>query len=101
MKENILLENLEEYTEILKALAHPVRLCILCGLYSEGEKNVTTMQECLKLPQSTVSQHLSVLRNKGIIKGNRKGLEINYSISNEFTREIISKILDLNKKDIK
>lgn len=85
---------LEELADILKAMAHPVRLCILRGLYSEGEKNVTTMQECLKIPQSTVSQHLAILRNKGLIRGKRNGLEICYSISNDTVKDIIKTIID-------
>lgn len=87
-------EKLEMWSEILKAMAHPVRLCILRGLYTEGEKNVTAMQGCLKIPQSTVSQHLSILRNKGIIKGKRNGLEVSYSISSEIAKEIIKTILE-------
>lgn len=87
-------KKLEEWADILKAMAHPVRLCILRGLYSEGEKNVSTMQECLKIPQSTVSQHLAILRNRGLIKGRRNGLEVSYSISSDIAREIIKTILD-------
>lgn len=91
------LENLELYSEILKAMAHPIRLCILKGLFLEGEKNVTTMQECLKVPQSTVSQHLSILRNKGIIKGRRSGLEISYSITDEIVKKIVSVIIEVSE----
>lgn len=63
----------------LKALAHPHRLCIIKGLI-EGGCNVTKIQECLGLPQSTVSQHLSKLKAAGIIDGERKGLEVCYSV---------------------
>jgi len=41
-------------SELLKALAHPIRMCIVKGLI-EKESNVTNIQECLDLPQSTVS----------------------------------------------
>ena len=75
-------------SELLKALAHPTRLCIVKGLI-EKESNVTNIQECLDLPQSTVSQHLSKLKAAGIIKGKRKGLEISYQIINEDIRKII------------
>lgn len=78
----------DDKVEILKALAHPVRLCIIKGLLDK-ECNVTHMQECLKLPQSTVSQHLGILRSKGIIKGKRNGLEITYNIVNEDVKKII------------
>jgi DNA-binding transcriptional ArsR family regulator len=85
------MEDLTKYNakaELLKVLAHPVRLCIVKGLMDK-ECNVSHMQECLELPQSTVSQHLSILRSRGIIKGTRKGLEVTYSISNEEVKKLI------------
>ncbi|HEY8890801.1 MAG TPA: metalloregulator ArsR/SmtB family transcription factor, partial [Clostridium sp.] len=62
-----------EITEILKVLAHPIRLCIVKGILDQGQCNVSHMQTCLKIPQSTVSQHLQKLRYAGVIEGNRKG----------------------------
>lgn len=69
-----------EMSECLKALAHPVRLCIVRGLLSKGHCNVTYMQECLGLPQSTVSQHLQKLRSMGIVETERHGLEVRYTV---------------------
>lgn len=86
-----------EKAELLKVLAHPVRLCIVKGLM-EKECNVSFMQECLQLPQSTVSQHLGILRSRGVIKGTRNGLEIKYSIANEEVKEIIN-LLFSNQKE--
>jgi DNA-binding transcriptional ArsR family regulator len=90
------MEDLTKYNakaELLKVLAHPVRLCIVKGLMDK-ECNVSHMQECLELPQSTVSQHLSVLRSRGIIKGTRRGLEVTYSISNEEVKKLIHLLFD-------
>lgn len=78
----------EQKAEKLKALAHPHRLCIVKGLI-DNECNVTKMQECLGLPQSTVSQHIAKLRSAGIINGQRKGLEICYKVVDEETIAII------------
>ena len=75
-------------SELLKALVHPTRLCIVKGLI-EKESNVTNIQECLDLPQSTVSQHLFRLKAAGIIKGERNGLEISYQVINNDIRKII------------
>ena len=83
----------EGTAEILKAIAHPVRLCIVKGLLNK-QCNVSHMQECLELPQSTVSQHLSILRAKGIIKGERNGLEITYSVVNEDVKKIINALFE-------
>lgn len=77
-----------EKAEKLKAIAHPDRLCIVKGLY-ESSCNVSTIQKCMKLPQSTVSQHLAKLKAAGIISGKRKGLEICYSVVDEDIISII------------
>ena len=78
-----------ETAEILKILAHPVRLCIINGLLGKGTCNVSHMQDCLGIPQSTLSQHLQKLRMAKIIVGERNGLEINYRICNEEVRELV------------
>lgn len=82
-------ELFESKAELLKSLAHPVRLCIVKGLLENGQSNVTNMYNCLNMPQSTISQHIGKLKSAGIIKGDRNGLEIIYSISNEQVKKII------------
>ena len=85
------MENIEVYeeaSEILKALAHPHRLCIVKGLIGNC-CNVSKMQECLGLPQSTVSQHLFKLKAAGIIEGKRSGTEICYSVVDKRVEEIV------------
>jgi ArsR family transcriptional regulator len=52
------------------------------------------MQSCLNIPQSTVSQHLSKLKAAGLIKGERNGLEIQYTVVNKDVEKII-RALDL------
>jgi ArsR family transcriptional regulator len=79
--------------EILKALGHPARLCIVCRLMSK-DCNVSKMQSCLELPQSTVSQHLAILKSKGIIEGRRNGVEVIYSIANEDVKKIIKALFE-------
>ena len=64
---------------ILKALAHPVRLKMVEGLLGH-ECNVTKMVKALKLPQSTVSQHLSILRNQGIVEIRKEGVKTCYRV---------------------
>ena len=79
---------LEEISEVLKAMAHPVRLQILEGLI-ENECNVNHIQQKLGLPQSTISQHLKTLKNAGIIKGRREKTRVCYSILDKRVIEII------------
>ena len=78
--------------DLLKAIAHPVRLCILEGLL-DGECNVGRMQDCLRLPQSNVSQHLAVLRSRGIVTGRRRGLEVLYSVTDPRVAQIVKVML--------
>jgi ArsR family transcriptional regulator len=79
-----------EKADILKTLAHPVRLCIVKSLLETGSHNVSYMQDCLEIPQSTLSQHLQKLRTAGIIEGSRNGLEINYKICNPLVIKLIN-----------
>lgn len=83
----------EEKAEKLKAISHPHRLCIIKGLM-DNSCNVTKIQECLKLPQSTVSQHLSKLKAAGIIEGKRSGLEICYKVVDEDAIAVVKKLFN-------
>ncbi|MDD2898803.1 MAG: metalloregulator ArsR/SmtB family transcription factor [Desulfuromonadaceae bacterium] len=74
--------------DVLKVLGHPIRLKIVAGLCTR-ECNVKHIWECLGLPQATVSQHLALLKNKGIIDGKREGVEVHYSVINELAKKII------------
>ena len=64
---------------ILKALAHPVRLRMVEGL-SSHECNVDKIVNALKIPQSTASQHLAVLRNRGIVQLRKEGVKTCYRV---------------------
>lgn len=75
--------------DILKAIAHPVRLCIARGLFESGERKVTDMQHCLEVPQSTISQHLTRLKAAGIVEGRRDGVEIYYYLVNDEVKNVI------------
>ena len=80
---------MEEAAEMLKAIAHPVRLCMVRRLWRVGECNVTCMQECMDMPQSTISQQLGKLRQAGIMEGERQGLEVRYSLKDDRVRKIL------------
>ena len=84
----------EEVAELLKVIAHPVRLCIVNGLLEKGTCNVSFIQNCLDTPQSTISQHLQRLRSAGIVEGKRVGTEIYYSISNKRIANLVKDLLN-------
>ncbi|KLA29409.1 ArsR/SmtB family transcription factor [Bacillus cereus] len=79
----------EADVELLKIMAHPVRLQIVKELESRKVCNVTQLTELLEVPQSTVSQHLSKMRGK-ILRSERRGLEMYYHIVNSKACQIVS-----------
>ena len=74
--------------DILKAMGHPVRLKIVIGLAND-ECCVKDIWECMNLPQPVVSQHLAILRNKGIVTANRRGNRTLYHLTDETTLRIV------------
>ncbi|KAA0767674.1 ArsR family transcriptional regulator [Bacillus sp. AR2-1] len=78
----------EEDIEILKIMAHPIRLRIVNELSKHNTFNVSQLTKILEIPQSSVSQHLSKMKGK-ILKAERKGLEIYYSIRNNKATQIV------------
>lgn len=85
--------NYDREAEILKVLGHPVRLKIVAGLMSQS-CNVKKIWECLGLPQATVSQHLALLKNKGIIDGRRDGVEVFYHVISDEARMVIGALFE-------
>ncbi len=72
-------EKYKEWANILKALSYPVRLYIVEYL-SSGERSVGEIGKKLHLDLSTVSRHLSTLRRVGIIKDEKRGNQVFYSL---------------------
>lgn len=81
----------EEVSDLLKALSHKHRFLIICRL-SKGEKSVGQLADSLGIRNSTVSQHLALLRRDKIIRGRRDGHMIWYSLNNKIAREVVSAI---------
>ena len=86
-------ENYSDAAELLRAMAHPVRICIVRGLI-EKPSNVSSIYHCLELPQSTVSQHLAVLRSRGIVAGKRQGTEVVYYVRHPLAVKIVNAIIE-------
>jgi DNA-binding transcriptional ArsR family regulator len=73
---------------LLKALANRHRLVILCQL-TEKERSVGELAALMKLRDSTVSQHLALLRKDGLVTARRDGQTIWYSIGSAPARELV------------
>lgn len=79
-KASINQEHLELSSEILRAIAHPLRMRILGFIDEHGATNVNRIYNTLKLEQSITSQHLRILRMAGLVDTEREGKYIHYSI---------------------
>jgi ArsR family transcriptional regulator len=67
----------------LKAMAHPLRLKILCILGGAGEVSVQDIVEQVGTSQSNISQHLSILREKGILASRKDANKVFYRVADE------------------
>lgn len=75
----------DDFAEAMRALGHPVRLSILRILAEKAQNSCccTDVTECLPLAQSTVSQHIKVLLDAGLVVREPKGTRNCYSLNTE------------------
>ena len=92
------------HAEICKVFSNPIRLEIL-NLLKYKEMSVTELIKISKLSQANISQHLSIMKSKGIVSSERNGKNIYYKISNpkiikafEIIREVLSERLEKDRK---
>lgn len=79
----------EDAAELLKALAHPARLLVLCRLV-EGEAAVGELQPLVGLSQSALSQHLATLREMELVTTRRESQTIYYSLAEGPAIDVLS-----------
>ena len=82
-------ERAEEAAAVLKALANPHRLLILC-LLAGGESSVAELEARLGLRQASVSQLLARLRHEGLVIGRREGRHIRYRLADPRIADILA-----------
>jgi DNA-binding transcriptional ArsR family regulator len=87
-------EKLEDCAQKLKVCGHPVRLKLLCMISQEQEPCVSELWTCLDQPQPVVSQHLAVLKDRGIVHSQVQGNKRIYTIVDPFVAKIIKSILN-------
>ena len=75
-------------SDLLKALANPHRLMIICQLI-DAERSVGELAAFLGIRDSTVSQHLALLRKDGLVTARRDGQTIWYQIASGPAREVV------------
>lgn len=86
----------EQLAEVLKAVAHPLRLRLVAAL-CEDPRNVTDLCERLGARQTLVSQHLAVLRMSGLVSVDRTGGRSTYSIKEPGLRNLVACLTDCKR----
>ena len=81
----------DEAAELLKAMANPQRLRVLC-LLIEREMSVGEINELVDLSQSALSQHLAVLREKELVSTRREKQTVYYSVRDGLVHDIIASL---------
>jgi len=80
---------MNDLAQVLKALSDPTRTAILTHL-SDGDLCVGALANRLSVTHSAVSQHLRILREAGLVTGNKRGYWVHYSLNRERVREVSS-----------
>lgn len=92
-------EYYELHASVCKGLADPKRLLILDAL-RDGERSVSEICDLVNLPQSNVSQHLAVMRNKGLVVTRRDGQRVFYAVASPKINEALDLLLDVMRDQV-
>ncbi len=87
-------ETIISKAELLKAIAHPIRLCLIHKLCELKQCNVSYFTNCMDASQSNISQHLGKLRDLGILGYKKDGQNVNYYIKNREVEKIVKLIME-------
>jgi ArsR family transcriptional regulator len=95
------------HAEMCKVFSNPIRLEIL-NLLRDKEMSVTELIKTSKLSQANISQHLSIMKSKGIVLSKRDGKMIYYKLSNpkilkafDIIREVLTERVEKNRRIIR
>ena len=87
-------QDIEQAARSLKAMSHPLRLKILCALGSK-EISVQDIVELVGTSQSNISQHLGILREKGILVTRKHANRVYYRVGDKRTLRLIGMMRDV------
>jgi ArsR family transcriptional regulator len=87
-------EDIERAAQSMKAMAHPLRLKILCTL-GANEVSVQDIVELVGTSQSNISQHLAILRDKGILASRKDANRVYYRVGDARTLRLIGMMRDV------
>jgi ArsR family transcriptional regulator len=93
-----ILKKYKKRSEVMKALAHPTRLFIVDFL-SDGEKCVCEIVEQVCVDISTISKHLLVMKNAGLVEDEKRGLNVFYKMTCPCILNLFDCLEAISKKD--
>lgn len=99
LDEQLRTELTELTASVCKALNDPKRLMILYAL-SEGPATVTELVEALDAPQANVSQHLAILRERGLVEAHRRGNNVHYSLRHPEVLDAVDLLREILESEI-
>jgi DNA-binding transcriptional ArsR family regulator len=82
------------HAHVCQALSDPTRLQILYALH-EQPRNVTAMAKTLDIPQSTISRHLAVLRQRSLVTSQRDGMAVTYTLADDRVIQVLDLMRDV------
>jgi DNA-binding transcriptional ArsR family regulator len=92
-------DKLDHASNLLRAIAHPIRLSIISFIHKHQRVNVNKIYNTLKLEQSITSQHLKILRKNNLVQTKREGKFIFYNLDYKKINQVITNLNDfLNKR---
>ena len=86
----------EDTARVLRCLGHPLRLKVLDVLERDGECTVTEIYEALGVEQAVASQHLTNMRDKGILARRKEGVHVYYSIGDDRALKVLACVREAN-----
>jgi len=88
------IENCIRVATILKSMAHPQRLFILCRL-QQKESTVTELEGLTDASQPQISQHLQRMRHEGLVDARREGNYVQYSVKDDHVKVLLDALEEL------
>jgi len=87
-------KDIDQATRALRAIAHPLRLKILCVL-GDGEASVQDIIDSVGTSQSNISQHLGTLRDKGVLGSRREANKVYYYMIDSRILRVLEMLQDI------
>ena len=92
-------DELETATDVIRALAHPLRLRIIDFIDKKKRINVNKIYNTLELEQSITSQHLRILRLAGLVNTTREGKQIFYTVNYDNIEGVVTAIGEFREEN--